>query len=157
MKHSITNKNKAILEYFEQAIFTELNINSFKVGFRRRDYKMARWLYYVLAKEFSTATVSSIGESIGQDHATVIHANQHFKHELKYEEHIERAYNKIKSTYLANAHQQVELEDVDEKIKELQLLLNTLFEKREYIIQERAAVIENIAKLQVKHEQSLII
>lgn len=147
MKHGITKKNEAILNYFKNAVLTELALDDFKVGYRRRDYKMARWLYYVLAKEFTTATVSAIGESLGQDHATVLHANQNFLHEVKYEEGVEIAYNKIKSNYLSNSHQQIELEDIDEKINELNLLLHTLFEKRNNIIEERATAIEQFNKL----------
>lgn len=157
MKHGITKKNEAILEYFKNAVLNYLAIDDFKVGFRRRDYKMARWLYYRLCTEFSTATVSSIGESLGQDHATVLHALKNFRHELRYEEHIADAYEKIKAVYLANSHNQIELNDVDEKISELKLLLKTLFEKRKLIIEDRAVALENFAKLQAKHEQPSII
>ena len=157
MKHGITKKNEAILEYFKEAVLNSLAIDDFKVGFRRRDYKMARWLYYRLCSEFSTATVSAIGESLGQDHATVLHALKNFRHEVKYEEYIGAAYEKLKATYLANSHKQIELKDVDEKINELQLLLDTLFEKRNLIIEERGLALENFAKLQAKHEQPSII
>lgn len=157
MKHGITKKNEAILEYFKNAVLNYLAIDDFKVGFRRRDYKMARWLYYRLCTEFSTATVSSIGESLGQDHATVLHALKNFRHELRYEENIADAYEKIKAIYLANSHNQIELNDVDEKISELKLLLKTLFEKRKLIIEDRAVALENFAKLQAKHEQPSII
>src|SRR6056300_1136929 len=40
---------------------------------RRREYVYARAIYFKLCREFSHATLTSIGKSVNRDHASVLH------------------------------------------------------------------------------------
>lgn len=41
---------------------------------RERDYVYARAIYFYLCREYTPLTTKKIGESLGKDHATVLHA-----------------------------------------------------------------------------------
>ena len=61
------------LEYFKSVVnnVCGLNIND---NTRQRDYIYARTMYYGLARKYTFYSLKVIGESVGRDHATVLHA-----------------------------------------------------------------------------------
>jgi hypothetical protein len=50
---------------------------------RKREYFLARAIYYKLAKEYTLCSLDKIGSEIGKDHATVLHGINKFNLEMK--------------------------------------------------------------------------
>lgn len=44
---------------------------------RKRHHIIARSIYFILCREFSSQSLSVIGESLKKDHSTVVHATKH--------------------------------------------------------------------------------
>jgi hypothetical protein len=64
---------------------------------RKREYVYARAIYFKLAKEFAHETLSSIGESVGRDHASVIHGLYVFDVIALHKDSILSSYSKIRN------------------------------------------------------------
>ena len=64
---------------------------------RKREYVYARAIYFKLAKEFAHETLSSIGESVGRDHASVIHGLYVFDVIVLHNDSILNSYTKIRN------------------------------------------------------------
>ena len=50
---------------------------------QKREYFLARAIYYKLAKEYTFCSLSKIGAEVGKDHATVLHGIKKFDLEMK--------------------------------------------------------------------------
>ena len=50
---------------------------------RKREYFLARAIYYKLAKEYTICSLDKIGAELGKDHATVLHGIKKFDLEMK--------------------------------------------------------------------------
>tara|TARA_X000001382_G_scaffold67457_1_gene46853 strand:- start:555 stop:971 length:417 start_codon:yes stop_codon:yes gene_type:complete len=67
---------------------------------RKREYVYARAIYFKLCREFSHATLSSIGESVNRDHASVIHGMFVFDVIALHKDTILSSYTKIRNELL---------------------------------------------------------
>ena len=57
-----------LLDICSFALKVDLKVNS-----RKRRVVLGRYIFYVLAKKYTTHTLVSIGKMVGRDHATVLH------------------------------------------------------------------------------------
>lgn len=67
---------------------------------RRRDYVYARAIYFKLCREFSHATLTSIGKSVNRDHASVLHGLFVFDVIALHKDTILSSYTKIRNELL---------------------------------------------------------
>lgn len=68
---------------------TGLNIST---DTRKREYVIARGMYFDLAYRFTTKSYEKIGREVGRNHATVLHSMETFKNHLAYEEDAANTY-----------------------------------------------------------------
>jgi hypothetical protein len=67
---------------------------------RLRRYVYARAIYFKLCKEFTHSTLVEIGNSVGRDHASVLHGLKVFNVLIMYSESVLQLYTKIKKELL---------------------------------------------------------
>lgn len=67
---------------------------------RKREYVYARAIYFKLCREFSHATLSSIGKSVNRDHASVLHGLFVFDVIALHKDTILGSYTKIRNELL---------------------------------------------------------
>jgi hypothetical protein len=67
---------------------------------RRREYVYARAIYFKLCREFSHATLTSIGKSVNRDHASVLHGLFVFDVIALHKDTILSSYTKIRNELL---------------------------------------------------------
>jgi hypothetical protein len=67
---------------------------------RKREYVYARAIYFKLCREFSHATLSSIGKSVNRDHASVLHGLFVFDVIALHKDTILSSYTKIRNELL---------------------------------------------------------
>lgn len=68
----MTQKSNISISQIELVVTKELGINISR-NTRKREFVYGRAIYFKLCREFSHSTLSSIGESVGRDHASVLH------------------------------------------------------------------------------------
>ena len=61
-----------------QKLLIKLFENDFTIKSRKRKNVYQRAVYYKLCEDFTTCCLTDIGESVGRDHATVIHSRKIF-------------------------------------------------------------------------------
>lgn len=90
MKNKLTNAQKLIKELVEQYFNLDITKDT-----RVKEYIDARAIYYKLTKENTHDTLSSIGKSMGRDHATVLHFNRKMEHWLQVDKVLKHNYDEI--------------------------------------------------------------
>ena len=103
---------------------TRLSINK---DTREREYVMARCLYYHFARELTKKSLTEIGASTKQDHATVIHNLKKFDVHYKFDEDFKKHYNILVSILKPTASAEdiiAEVGSIDEVIKQRQDLID---------------------------------
>lgn len=81
---------------------------------RRRDYLESRWIYFSLSREFTTKSLSSIGNLLNQDHATVLHGLSQIELVKKQSEFLANNYSKCRNTLIRSIKNDFkEVEDID--------------------------------------------
>lgn len=61
-----------------QKLLIKLFENDFRIRSRKRKNVYQRAVYFKLCEDFTTCSLTDIGESVGLDHATVIHSRKIF-------------------------------------------------------------------------------
>jgi hypothetical protein len=89
---------------------------------QKREYVLARCLYYHFAKVMTKNSLKSIGALIDRDHATVIHSLKNFKSDLKKFELMSTAYEDIK---LALSMPRIKGELIEDRLRRLNYILKT--------------------------------
>jgi hypothetical protein len=84
------------LKYIKKQVQKKLEVTLSK-DTRKREYVYARAIYFKLAKEFTLESLSSIGNSVGRDHASVIHGLHVFDIISFNKDNILCAYNKLRN------------------------------------------------------------
>lgn len=130
MTPRITPSNKKILNYFYYKILDEAGEYSYKVNTRKREYKMLRWVYYKLSMDYSTAGCSAVANSMGQDHATVLHCIKNFNNELPYEKDIEELYRKVENIYISEVQEIRTINEINDRILKLKNTIVLLEQKK---------------------------
>ena len=103
---------------------TRLSINK---NTRQRDYVMARCLYYHFARELTKKSLTEIGASTKQDHATVLHNLKKFDVHYKFDEDFKKHYNILVSILEPTPSAEdiiAEVGSIDEVIKQRQDLID---------------------------------
>ena len=67
---------------------------------RKREYVYARAIYFKLCREFSHSTLSSIGKSVGRDHASVLHGLFVFEVMATHKDTVLSSYTKLRNDLL---------------------------------------------------------
>lgn len=87
----------------------------------------ARWVYFKLAREFTTCSLATIGKEALRDHATVLHGLKYIDSDMKLERflHIHEAYEKIKNFLITGDNSPlrknlVDLHEIKEHIRGLE-------------------------------------
>ena len=102
---------------------TQLDINN---NTRQRDYVMARCLYYHFARELTKKSLTEIGASMKQDHATVLHNLKKFDVHYKFDEDFKKHYHVLESILQPTPSAEdiiAEVGSIDEVIKQRQDLI----------------------------------
>ncbi len=91
---------------------------------RRREYVYARAIYFKLCREFSHATLTSIGKSVNRDHASVLHGLFVFDVIALHKDTILSSYTKIRNELLIQSDDDLKKYNGDNyyKIKYNQLI-----------------------------------
>ena len=98
--------------------YIEANIKvSLKKKTRTRDMAYARAVYYKLAKRYTVKSLTSIGELVGRDHATVLHGLKLFDEAVMYSEPLKVVYDSF-SINVENKN----LEDADSNMLDIKKL-----------------------------------
>ena len=64
--------------------FVELELNgNIQIRTRKRHYVYCRSVYFALCRKYTTMSLREIGETVGRDHATVIHGINIFNDQIK--------------------------------------------------------------------------
>ena len=67
---------------------------------RKREHLYARWIYFKLAREFTSFTLDEIGKKVGKEHAGVIHGLKNFQQLKMYEPVFYKRYLNIRQVLL---------------------------------------------------------
>lgn len=99
----------------------EFKIKNIGTKNRLRHIVHARWVYFKLAKDYTTHSLSSIGLEVNRDHATVLHGLKYIDYDLKQVQfqHIKEIYEKLNS-FISSGKRFVP----DEKLVDLQEIKN---------------------------------
>ena len=84
------------LDALEQ-IVVETGRLDIRVVSRKREYVLHRGIFFMLAVAYTNQSLASIGEHLGKDHATVIHANKTTPWTLAQFEEAKHLFDKIHS------------------------------------------------------------
>lgn len=80
--------------------YTEIDLTDEKVLMcRDRDFIEARAMYYSLLRQFTNMTYTKIGQTVGKNHATVLHASEALPFWLKQDEGLNNVYTKIEKDF----------------------------------------------------------
>ena len=120
-------KLKEILEFVIKETTEDITSMS-----RERAVNDSRSIYFKLAREHTGYTFKHIGESLGQSHATVIHAVKNvFPHAVACNESCKRAYNKFNNIANGISEKEVNL------INDLKLEIRRLKTEKQFTINEQ--------------------
>jgi hypothetical protein len=92
-------KSNISISQISHAVSKELGL-SLSRNTRKREYVYARAIYFKLCREFSHATLSSIGKSVRRDHASVLHGLFVFDVMALHKDTILSSYSKIRNRLL---------------------------------------------------------
>ena len=62
-----------------QKLLIKLFQNDFRIRSRKRENVYQRAIYFKLCEDFTRCSLTDIGNSVGLDHATVIHSRKYLK------------------------------------------------------------------------------
>ena len=120
-------KLKEILEFVIKETTEDITVMS-----RKRAVNDARSIYCKLAREHTGYTFKNIGESLGQNHATVIHSVKNvFPQAVACNESCKRAYNKFNNIANGISEKEVNL------INDLKLEIIRLKTEKQFTINEQ--------------------
>lgn len=80
---------------------------------RDREFVEARAMYYALLRKYTNMTYTRIGDSVGKNHATVMHAAESLPFWLKQDEGLFNTYSKINTKF----RQFLGYDEADKKIE----------------------------------------
>ena len=90
----MSSKLKQIRRLIEDQVGFSLDLNT-----RKRDVVLARAVYYMVARDFRNGryqvSLSAIGEELGKDHTTVLHAINNNSFQIMDDEYYSELYNAI--------------------------------------------------------------
>jgi len=118
---------------------------------RKREYVYARACYYKLLRDKTACSLTSIGETLNKNHATVLHALREWEYMIKFDSRLEKLYLILEAQYMAEMERitnELNDESVDAlKIKvmklELELKKLRLVEKQFLKEKDKKAVVYN--------------
>lgn len=105
---------------------------------RTRQNVMARWIYIKAAREFTEHSMMAIASAIERDHATVVHALSNMEFDFTYDKDLQTQYDEL-AIILTNKLQINALEEIEQRIDELQDRLHILRKRRQILINNEFA------------------
>lgn len=105
----ISLETKRKLEFIENQVLNITGLDSLKTKSRTHEYVLGRFLFCLLAREYTSYSFSKIGSYINRDHATIIHSVRACTWEMKYNKDLQNKYDNLKiimeNQFVVNASQ----------------------------------------------------
>ena len=137
MKTKTTARTFPRLYLIKEEVEKITGVDDLCIKDRRRPFVMARWLYVRAAREFTDHSTMSIGDAIGRDHSTVVHALSHMDFDFKYDQDLQTKYDEL-AIILTNKLNENAIESIDMRINTLKDYLKQLVKRKKQLIDNAA-------------------
>jgi hypothetical protein len=122
------------LIFIKDKVEEKIGVN---ISSKLRDFRSttARWLYFRLARQYTSHSLSKIGQVVNRDHSTVVYGLKKIKDEFQWNDELQTEYDTL-SIICRKHFVFTSVEDIDKSIKFMHRELIKLYELKKQITNE---------------------
>lgn len=153
MRVELHGEQQDVLKTVAQIVLNYLQLDKFEIKSRQREYVQQRWLYFAMARRYTSYGLGKIGALIGKDHATVLHGLNALESDMRFDRKLQAKHEDLKIIFASEFVNKNKEEQLKSLIERMEIKLIKLKKDYEELTNPKLENQENWKEIQCEAVQ----